>query len=384
MNILHVVPSLSVDWGGTTSSVLEITHALQGVNVRMVVAGTFVESEAARISRPRNMESHLFPCTAGSAWRYSPGLRRFLDIHTREYDVVHVHGLWLYPQYAAVRAAVRSHVPVAISTHGMLSAWALQHRSWKKRIYYRMLLERQLRQASVIHAVTAEERQDVLKLLPGARIEVVPHVLDTASSDVGCEPVARRAGQASANRTILFLGRIHRVKGLDALIEAFVRSETHWRYALVIAGPAEDRDYLRELKVLAERRGVGEKVRFPGPVYGADKWELLRTAWIVVLPSHSEVIGMVNLESARCETPSITTRATGLSDWGQGGGLLVDSPCDVGALADAIREACDWSEDERRRRGLASRALIESHYSISAVAPKWLELYASAARKGVK
>ena len=66
-------------------------------------------------------------------------------------------------------------------------------------------------------------------------------------------------------------------------------------------------------------------MEFLGPVYGAEKWALIQRAWAMIVPSYSEVVGMVNLEAALCSVPSITTYETGLTDWNEGGGDLNSS-----------------------------------------------------------
>jgi glycosyltransferase involved in cell wall biosynthesis len=101
----------------------------------------------------------------------------------------------------------------------------------------------------------------------------------------------------------------------------------------------------------------------------------MRDAWVTVVPSHTEVISLVNLEASACLTPTITTTATGLTDWTEGGGLLIEPA--VAALATALSQTARWSDQERWERGVASRRLVERRYSAKAVMPGWMELYRS-------
>ena len=93
----------------------------------------------------------------------------------------------------------------------------------------------------------------------------------------------------------------------------------------------------------------------------------------MVTPSHSEVIGLVNLEAADNFLPSITTHQTGLRDWTEGGGLLI-SP-EVIPLSNALIEASFWTSEEQFDRGVASRSLVKTRYSWDAVMPLWESLY---------
>ena len=89
--------------------------------------------------------------------------------------------------------------------------------------------------------------------------------------------------------------------------------------------------------------------------------------------SHSEVVGLVNLEAADYFLPSITTPQTGLSDWSQGGGIL--SFPDVLSISRALIEASSWSSEEQFERGVASRSLVHKSYSWDHVTPLWHNLY---------
>lgn len=101
--------------------------------------------------------------------------------------------------------------------------------------------------------------------------------------------------------------------------------------------------------------------RLRGPLFGEEKRNLIDTAWVLAAPSHSEVVGLVNLEAAARCLPTITTHQTGLHDWEPGDGLLVEP--NVDALGQALEAACSWSEQEQRDRGMASRRLVQQRYS---------------------
>jgi len=106
--------------------------------------------------------------------------------------------------------------------------------------------------------------------------------------------------------------------------------------------------------------------------------QLYRNAWAFCAPSHSEAIGLVNLEAAAAGTPVITTHETGLYDWEEGGGLLIHPR--VEELCRALEQIFSWSESERQERGRTLRRLVERRYSLEAVGPQWQALYGELAR----
>jgi glycosyltransferase involved in cell wall biosynthesis len=94
---------------------------------------------------------------------------------------------------------------------------------------------------------------------------------------------------------------------------------------------------------------------------------------VQVLPSYCEGQAMVNLETATCGVPSITTLQAGLPDWEEGGGLLVRP--DAEALAASLTQVSHWDIEERNRRGESLRRWVIRNYSYDAIMPKWEKLY---------
>jgi glycosyltransferase involved in cell wall biosynthesis len=245
----------------------------------------------------------------------------------------------------------------------------------KKRIFWKFLAQPQLLNSSVVHAITPLEAKCLSRLLPGSKIVVIPNAIDLDSTQL--------VSSTSREPTLLFLGRIEPKKGVDILIRAFAQSRLTSDWCLEVVGPSWSDAYMQALKCLVDQTGLSGRVHFRGPLFGAEKQKLLDSAWLMVVPSHSEVVGLVNLEAGSHWLPSITTHQTGLVDWMEGGGILINP--DVDELAKAIVAASSWSAAEQRARGVASRQLVERRYSWAAVTPMWQALYSdlSKTRSGV-
>lgn len=128
----------------------------------------------------------------------------------------------------------------------------------------------------------------------------------------------QRVGIPADVKLVLSLGRIHRIKGLDLLIEAFGRlQETTVDAVLVIAGPDDDGELAR-LHTFAAKRGLHSRVQFPGPLYGVDRLAALVDADLVVAPSAYEIFGLVPFEALMCGTPVIISGDSGASRLLQG------------------------------------------------------------------
>jgi glycosyltransferase involved in cell wall biosynthesis len=310
------------------------------------------------------------------SWGRSKRLLEHLRSIAKDRDnrIFHIHGVWLAPQYYASKIANANSIPTIITCHAMLLPWFWNGQGtlkWlKKYIYWKILAERAFSNSTVIHAITDAEGRHLKKLFPDNRVIVIPNAVDLVLIDEQREEI-----NAALEPIILFLGRIHPQKGIDLLISAFSKADLGAKWKLIIAGPPEDEVYYNTIAKIVEQEGLTSRVEFIGPTFGREKFSLISRAWIVVVPSRVEVIGMVNLESAACYTPTITTYETGLTDWSDGGGILVNT--DVEMLSSALIEACNWSYDERLDRGRCIRSLIENKYSWDAVLGNWLDLYAS-------
>jgi glycosyltransferase involved in cell wall biosynthesis len=170
----------------------------------------------------------------------------------------------------------------------------------------------------------------------------------------------------------LFLSRIHPVKGLLHLVQAWASVRPQgWK--VVLAGADAD-GYRAELQAAIHNHHLNADFQSIGQVDGEKKWELYRSADLFVLPSHTENFGLAVAEALACGVPVITTRAT---PWKElpvhGCGWWVD----VGAhpLAEALREATAMTDEKRRAMGERGRQLIEQKYTWSAAAQKMMAVY---------
>lgn len=295
---------------------------------------------------------------------------------------LHIHEFWRAGFAVGMRAAHQAGIPVILSAHGLTSPWALQKLGWRNRLkkflYWNLFGRFCLSKHAALHAITPLELQHMQAFFGRRPQVVIPNAIDLADpiyevADNGCQTPTRR---------MVFLGRLHPIKGVETLIEAFSKARLDSNWELIIAGPEEMPSYVADLKVLASASPRSESIRFVGPCYGAEKRALLRDAWGVVVPSFTEVIGMVNLESASLHTPTITTTTTGLMDWATAGGILVEPKVD--GVCDAIERAAAWTLEERLERGRKARAKVEAVYSLEAVGQAWLHFYADLQEDGVK
>ncbi|WEK48975.1 MAG: glycosyltransferase [Candidatus Kaistia colombiensis] len=117
----------------------------------------------------RGVRTHAFAVRGPAAFGYAPALGRAL--RNDPPDLMHVHGLWMYPSIAGMGWRGRR-MPYVVTPHGMLDRWALAQRRWKKRLAGLAFETRHLRGAACLHALCAVKRRS--KLTPYRRPMLTP------------------------------------------------------------------------------------------------------------------------------------------------------------------------------------------------------------------
>ncbi|HET7434378.1 MAG TPA: glycosyltransferase [Thermoanaerobaculia bacterium] len=356
MRVLHILPTYlpATRYGGPIFAVHGLCRALvarghevdvfttnvDGRGVSDVPVGEAVVLDGVRVTYFASPVSRLY---------WSPGMARALAASVRNYDLVHVHSIYLWPTLAAARAARAARVPYVISPRGMLVRDLIRRKSRVvKSAWLRLVERRNFEHAAAIHFTAQREWDDARATgMPLPQPFVVPNGID----------LVPRPNVPRDPHTIVSLGRINWKKGLDRLIAALPAEAK-----LIIAGNDEE-NLTPRLRELAR----GRDVEFRGPVYGDAKWELLARAAAFALPSLSENFGNVVLEAMLMETPVVVTPEVGVADAvaAANAGIVTN---DLGAaLAEILRDPRDY--------GRNGRALVESQFTWPVIAARMEEAY---------
>jgi len=250
-------------------------------------------------------------------------------------DVLHIHAVW-HPSNTQLAAIARAEgVPYVQSLHGMLDDWSMSLSTAKKRVFLALGGRRTLRSAATVHCTAEAEREQSSVRIPGARCEVVPLVVDLAPfREMPGAQVARDAFPGShwdADRIVLFVGRLHEVKGVDLLLRAMRATlDRGVDAALVIAGTGDEASE-RGLRSLAEELELGDRAAFVGHVRGREKVSLYEAADLFALPSLHENFGFVLPEAMAAGTACLTTPGVAISKELEtsGGALIVERDADA-------------------------------------------------------
>lgn len=186
-------------------------------------------------------------------------------------------------------------------------------------------------------AVSEYMAERIRAVHPGARIHVVyPGVAPDQPGVAGVGDQVPAAHSPASEATVVYLGRLQALaKGLDLLLSAMSKlAEDVPAARLIVAGDGPDR---AEVESLARSLAVADRVSFAGRVDGEAKWELLRSASVVVVPSRYESFGLVVLEALAVGTPVVGFQLPPLKEIVTPECGTLVAPFDVDALAEALR-----------------------------------------------
>jgi glycosyltransferase involved in cell wall biosynthesis len=373
------VPSLARNTGGPAVTLVQGTRAM-GTAVRRVIYATDAAQPAAtrpfRRLDPADLPDgsaevplRIFPTRPPYELGFSPGLWAALARNVRHADLVTIHSVNLFPQYAAFTTALRAGVPYVVTPHGSLDPWLAGSHAVAKRLTNTLWQNRMLRRAAAIHFTTTEEAELAPAITAAAPHLIVPNGMDTARFG---QP---RSGEAFRSRyldghpgqIVLFLGRVARKKGIDLLIAGFARAAGQRDALLVIAGP-DDEALTGELRRVAAAHQVDERVRFVGPVYGEDQLTALAAADVWALTSHTENFGNAVIEAMAAGRAVLVSTEVNLSAQIARAQAGIVTDLSIDAIAGQLRALL---EDPGRRAELGVRARgFAARFDWSIIAPE--------------
>lgn len=242
----------------------------------------------------------------------------------------------------------------------MLEPWIMANNPWKKKLRF-FYTKKAIHRAAHIHATAQMEADNIKELGFSNPISIIPNGINLSE--------VKEVKTIYGTKKMVFLSRIHPKKGIELLLEAWRNTDTKG-WTLEIAGNGE----AVYIETLTQSAKDLENVHFIGPQYGEAKWDFLRSADVMVLPTYSENFGIVVAEALAVGVPVITTKGTPWED-------LERHKCgwwielSVSNLKRCLEEVIKTSQDHIKTMGANGQSLIKDKYDIKAVAKNMSELY---------
>ena len=290
-------------------------------------------------------------------------------------DILHVHGLWMYPSIASCGWNRKSHKPYIISPHGMLDYWAVRNSRWKKWLAAMLFEDSHLRKAACIHVLSESEMKAVRAYGLTNPICVIPNGIDLPTNQSPELPDWAKKISDEA-KVLLYLGRIHPKKGLCELIvgwQLVTKQIAGDEWHLILAGWNQV-EHEAELREMIDNLGLSDFVHLVGPQFNKDKIKTYQRADAFVLPSLSEGLPMVVLEAWSYELPVLMTRECNLPE-GFDSGAAIEVRPDSNSVAEGLRVLFNMTDAERAEMGLKGKDLVVRKFQWSKIGEQMSNVY---------
>ena len=376
--IAYVLGSASLLNGGVTTAAAAFGRASKAQGAGELAAFAMEDERSARDAGLWDGIPITFCRTRSlGVMRYCPELRAALEEFRPE--LIHTHGLWLHPMYAAYRHTSRQGIPAVISPQGMLDGWAISQSRWKKAMMGWAFQRRQLERARVMHALTPAEVAGFRAYGLHGLAAIVPNGVRIPTEPSDAAGVVKQAMVArGCDKTLLFFGRLHPKKGLRELIEGWARAKAAFHegdgWGLAIVGWG-DPVYEAEIKALAESSGQGRSIAFFGPIFDAEKDRTIAGCDAFILPSFSEGLPVAVLEAWARARPVVMTRFCYLPEGFASRAALEIEP-ESASVQEGLASLFAMSSTDRTAMGANGRALVEQRFSEEVVGRMMADVYA--------
>ena len=302
----------------------------------------------------------------------------------KDYDIVHIHE---HRQTLAIIAsyfARKNNIPYIVQAHG--SVLPFFQKEGLKNLFDKVFGFKILHNASCVFALTEVEKEQYLKMgVDEDKIEIVPLGINLEEYEnlPAYGKFRSKFNIGENDKLILFVGRIHEIKGLDLLLDAFndliVQSNEKnslenidcSSIKLAIVGP--DDGYLVKLEEKVKEYSLEENVIITGPLYKEEKQEALVDCDLFVIPSKYESFTTSGLEAMACSKPLVLTKNNHIHDWVDGNvGLACEDNKD--SLREAIEKVL-FDEELSQIFAENGNKLIKEKYNWDIINDQILEIY---------
>lgn len=395
MKLLSVIATMSPQSGGPAQGIRNNIPFWQAQGVRPIVVCLDEPSELFAQD-----DTIIALGNPNNRWGYSPALEQWLLHHLLEYDVVLVHGLWLYCGSVTMKVLKQlrqqgKQVPkLFVMPHGMLDPYFQKSRdrrfkSIRNAIYWQLIEKYFIRYADGILFTCEEELLLAKTSFPGYHPRatynigygILPPPPYTTAQQVAFENICPAI---TGNPYFLFLSRIHIKKGVDILVDAYRYCYDYFLKQgitiplLVIAGPGLESEYgaVIHQKVTNDPL-LAATVHFAGMLQGDAKWGALYGSDLFILPSHQENFGIAIVEAMACKTPVIVSNKVNIwreIEAGKGGIIVND---DVRSMIEGITTWVSLSQDEQESMGMHAYETYENSFTAAKTSRKFVEVVSS-------
>ncbi|MDZ8225839.1 MULTISPECIES: glycosyltransferase [unclassified Nostoc] len=320
LKILHYIPVYAPAWqfGGPVLSVSQLCEGLAalGHEVEVLTSNAGLNNQPELpINQPtiRNGVKVTYFQQEPGMGIHCPDMEEAVTARAKEFDIIHITGVWQRTSGAACKAAKHQGIPYIVSPRGALGPYSWQQKTAKKILYYLWQERFNVTNADGIHYTSKQELQECRWLkLPGQSF-IIPNGLNTKFWQPAKEEAKgwRKFQNFSEDDFIILnVGRLHHKKGLDLLPQALA-SLQHLKWRMVFVG-SDDDGTKGKLQQQFQVANLSDRVIFLDRCEPKELPAIYSAANLFVLPSLHENFGNVVVESLACGCPVLISEKVGL------------------------------------------------------------------------
>ncbi|MEI6336268.1 MAG: glycosyltransferase [Methylococcaceae bacterium] len=369
MKISLVIPSFypAVVYGGPIFSTLHTCQELSKLDDTEIYVSTTNANMTSKLDVVTNkwqqIEKYLFVKYYNTTINHTISLSMYFFMWSdiKKADVVHIQSVYSFSTIFGLLYSKVFKKPVLLSPRGQFGAWCLENGSSFKKKWLDWFIK-PFAYKVIWHATAEQEKDEILTIFPGVKIEVIPNGIEYApfqnSNLLSKNEFVQKFTQKNvdAYKIIVSMGRLQKKKGFDILIDSFLEVlKKYPNIKLFIAGQDEGEE--ANLKNQIIRLGLEDKAFLIGPISGQDKIDFLANADLFVLPSHNENFGNVYVESLAAGTPVVASKNT---PWQ----VVEDSNCGKwvsNTIDDTSQAVLELLEKDRELMRINSKALANKY-----------------------
>lgn len=389
LNILQIVPSISLVYGGPSQMVRGLSSALTRQNATVTVLTTDANGDEGQapldvpLNQPVETDGYqtiYFRCAPFRRYKFSLPLLQWLGQNAKNYDIAHIHALFSPVTSLAATVARRQKLPYILRPLGTLDPADLAKKKQVKQVYAALLEGPNIQGCAALHFTSDQEAKVSERF--GAKPQDVVLPLGVVLPEFSCSEteakrqIQQRYGIPDGVPLVLFMSRIDPKKGLDLLLPALesLHQLGHRFHFVLCGGNPQDQGYVDSIGQQVENSVLKDCTTVTGFVTGDLKAQILQAADVFVLPSYYENFGIAVAEAMAAGKPVVISDQvhiwqdikTSQSGW--------VTTCDQSDLTQNLIEALRDTSD-RHQRGENGRKFARENYGWDAIATRMLDTY---------
>ena len=280
-----------------------------------------------------------------------------------EFDHIHIHGLWAPIQFISLLVCNEKNIKCVVHPHGMLLDEAVKSAGWIKYIFKQiglLFLKNILGKNIHFVSITGQETKAIAKYFPNSKITEISNPIPFSFKDIE---------QDNKKKKIVYFGRIHPHKNLHLVILSFIKANLPDDWTLELYGIRDDEKYFIELNKLIKDHS---QIKIMEPIFGEEKQQIMKEAWLNILVSKSEVLSLSILESCLYGLPSLVNKDIEINDFGDS---IIFTDLSVKNISEKIIEISSWTLDQRKAKEQLVISSVIDKTSIKVISQKYESMY---------